>query len=504
MKILTATQTRELDAYTIAHEPITHLDLMERASGVFTEWLTEHLPNRTLPVHVYCGPGNNGGDGLAVARMLHHQSYEVEVVLCQISDNTTDSHRQNLARLPSGITVHRLEKGGAWPDVPPGSIVIDAIFGSGLSRPVKGYWSKLLQHLNQQRVTRIAIDLPSGLFADRPTETTSFRAHRTLAFELPKLAFMLPENAERVGEWSVQSIGLHRDKLAALETPYHYTGRATAQSLLRPRPKYGHKGTFGHALLLAGGHGKMGAAVLTAGAALRSGAGLLTAHVPACGYDILQISIPEAMTTVDEHQERLTQLPEELSRYQAIGIGPGIGTEKETRQVLKQLLLFAEQPLVLDADALNILAQKPKWLRHLPAGSILTPHPKEFDRLFGPSAHHYGRLQLLREQAQELGVCIVLKGAHTAVALPSGQVHFNSTGNPGMGTGGMGDVLTGIILGLLAQGYVPKTAALLGVYTHGLAADQVAEEIGQPALLPSDVVDGLGRAMQSLQEQLIG
>lgn len=499
MKIFTAEQIRQLDAYTIRHEPITSIGLMERAALTFTYWFIEQFPGVGNPVCIFCGPGNNGGDGLAVARMLHHRFYNVAVYRCHIGSGTSEDFEINLGRLPGhgAIPVHDIEKDGPLPELPQDAIIIDGIFGSGLNRPVEGYWGSLLEHLNRQAAIRVAIDIPSGLFADQPTTGQCLNAHYTFSFELPKLAFFFPENEERVGDWRVQSIGLHPQAIQEMSTPYHFVNEAFIKPLLRRRRKYGHKGSFGHALLIMGSYGKMGAAVLASRACLRSGAGLVSAHIPRCGYEILQIAVPEAMVNIDRHQEMFSK-PPRLDGYAAIGLGCGLGQKKAARKALLEVLKQAGQPLVIDADALNILGKEQEWQQYIPKGSILTPHPKEFERLFGKTANGFERNVLQRTKARELGVHILLKGAHSCLAAPDGSCYFNSTGNPGMATAGSGDVLTGIITGILAQGYEPLQAALLGMYLHGLAGDIAAGEMGQEAMMAGDITGRLGKAFSVL------
>lgn len=501
MKILSASQIRALDAYTISHEPIASIDLMERAALAFTYWFTEQFSDIRRPIHIFCGIGNNGGDGLAVARMLHHRDYEVVVYHCKISDQVSEDFRINRERLPGlgAVPVVDIEKGGGLPAVPKNAILIDAIFGSGLNRPVAGYWGELLEYLNNQSCTRVAIDVPSGLFIDEPSTGVVFKADHTFSFELPKLAFFFPENQLYVGEWVVRSIGLHPAALAEAETAFYYLDGPLAHSLLKRRHKYDHKGTFGHALLIMGSYGKVGAAILASRGSLRAGSGLTTVHAPRCAYEILQISVPEAMVSIDRHQYYFSEVPA-LEPYSAIGVGCGLDKKRTSREALLELLQKAEQPLVIDADALNILGRKKEWQQYIPKGSILTPHPKEFERLFGPSANSFERNVLQREKARELGIYIVLKGAHTCIAAPDGQCYFNATGNPGMATGGSGDVLTGIITGILAQRYPPLDAALLGVYLHGLAGDIAAGVLEHESLIASDIIQYLGRAFRQLHQ----
>ena len=499
MKIFSADQIKTLDAYTIQHEPVASIDLMERAALAFTDWFTATFEDTSVPIYIFCGPGNNGGDGLAIARLLHFRGYEASVYQVEISAQKSADYQENLQRLPrhQGITTTSINVDDALPNIIAGGIFIDAMLGAGLNRPLSDYWEMLTEHLNIYDGTRIAIDIPSGMFADRPTKTTSFLAHHTFSFETPKLGFFMPENQDRVGQWYIGSINLHPKAIAVTPTPYFYLDEALVKNVIMPRPKFGHKGTFGHCLLVVGSYGKMGAAVLASMACLRSGVGLLSVHIPKCGYDILQSSVPEAMASVDPEQEYISTFPD-LSRYKSIGVGCGLDQQNITAEALHQLLITAKMPLVLDADALNIIAQHPEWFSLIPKGSILTPHPKEFERLFGPTRNHFERIELLRAKSHELALNILLKGAHTAIATPAGICFFNSTGNPGMGTAGSGDVLTGILSGLVAQGYSPNDAAILGVYLHGLAGDVAVQYIGEEALIARDLVSYLGKAFLRL------
>jgi len=499
MKILAAEQIRELDAFTIENEPIASIDLMERAAQTFVNWFIRQFPDTDHLVHIFCGPGNNGGDGLVAARLLQQHFYNVTVWFCKISDQPSKDFQTNWERLPrrTELQVHIIEKENSLPDLPKDALIVDAIFGSGLNRPVEGYWAKLIEHLNAQGASRVAIDVPSGLFADQPSTGVTIHANYTFSFELPKLAFLFPENQQSVGEWRVESIGLHQDFIAKTETPFHYIDENYAKKLLHKRQKYNHKGTFGHALLIMGSYGKVGAAILASCACLRSGVGLVSIHAPKCAYPILQMSIPEAMVSVDRHEFYLSEIPN-LEPYKAIGVGCGLDQRKTSASALEELLRESPVPLVLDADALNMIAAR-NWLEKIPKNSILTPHPKEFERLFGVTPNSFEQNKLQRQKAQELGIYIILKRAHTCIACPDGTCYFNATGNPGMATGGSGDVLTGIITGLFAQGYSPFAASILGVYLHGLAGDMAAAELEQEALIAGDIIQHLGQAFRKLK-----
>ncbi|MEN7546672.1 NAD(P)H-hydrate dehydratase [Rapidithrix thailandica] len=498
MKILNAQQIKELDAFTIRHEPIASIDLMERASGQFADWFIQKFPNNT-PVLIFCGVGNNGGDGLAVARMLCQAQFNVEVMVVRFSEKTSEDFQVNEQRLNKLITIQNIHSEEDIPLIEEGVVIIDAIFGSGLSRPIDGFTAQLVRQINHSQATVISIDTPSGLYcSSNNSDTHIIEADYTVSFQLPKLSFLLPQNQRFTGTWELVEIGLDPEFIEQCETSYHFITSEDASHLLKKRKKFSHKGHYGHALLLAGSFGKMGAALLSAKATLRTGVGLLTCHLPLCGYSIMQTALPEAMCSIDHHEHYITEVPS-LAKINAIGIGPGLNQHVSTIHVLEKLIQEAKQPLVFDADALNILAEHKYLLKQVPENSILTPHPKEFERLAGETINDYDRLKLLQEFVIECNVIVVLKGAHTAIALPNGSIYFNSTGNPGMATAGSGDVLTGIILSLLAQNYTPDHAAILGVYLHGLAGDLARETEGEEALIASDIVEYLGEAFAVLR-----
>lgn len=492
MKILNVNQIRELDAYTIENEPVSSLDLMERASQAFVRWFCNQFVN-TRPVAVFCGKGNNGGDGLAIARILGAKNYEVQVFVAEYTNNASTDFEANLARLPDHLQPVSIVSESTFPKLAENAICIDALLGSGLSRPADGFLADIIHFLNGLPNKTVSVDIASGLYTDKSNEKEDaiVKPLFTVSFQLPKLAFLMPQNAKFVGSWHLVDIGLSEEFIAEVETPYYYTDKQSAEKLIKPRDKFSHKGTFGHALLMAGSYGKMGAAVLSGKACLRSGVGLLTMHIPACGYDIIQISLPEAMAITDENPKHLSEVTP-LETYSAVGIGPGVGKDEETVNALEKLLDNIKAPLIIDADALNILSKNRHLLDKLPENTVLTPHPKEFQRLAGDSKNEFERLEIGIDFASKYNVIICLKGANTAVIFPNGEVHFNSTGNPGMATGGTGDVLTGIVTSLLAQKYEPEEAAILAVYEHGLAGDRAAEHKGQTALIASDLVESLG------------
>ena len=376
--------------------------------------------------------------------------------------------------------------------------MIDGLFGSGLNRPLTGGFAAMVHYINQSEATVVAIDIPSGLFGEdnRTNDSDSIiRANLTLTFGFPKLAFLLPENDSFVGEWKVLDIGLHPDIVDNTPTPFTLVTEEDIAAVFQPRNRFSHKGTFGHALLIAGSRGKMGAALLASRACLRSGAGLLTVHIPQRGETILQSAFPEAMLSFDPHQDYFTTVPD-IATYSAIGVGPGLGQYLESAAALERLLQTVGKPVVLDADALNLIASNKDLLNRIPERSILTPHPKEFDRIAGESNSAYERLKKAQSFAVEHKLCIVLKGAYTAICTSSGNIYFNSCGNPGMATAGSGDVLTGIILGLLAQGMEPETAAATGVFLHGTAGDLAAVYRSEESMIASDIIDMLGKAFK--------
>lgn len=501
MNVLNAQQLKAADAYTIAHEPIAPIDLMERAATQCADWLLNRkLQGRNIVI--FCGKGGNGGDGLAIARLLANNGIETAVYILELGKKGTpefETNRERLRYLP--VSTHQVFSEAHFPQLSPGDLIIDALYGFGLDRPLQGLSAALVEHMNASGAEIISIDLPSGLFADRSSiSNTTIRARHTLTFECYKLALLIAENAAAIGDVHVLPIQLYPSFINGLDTHFEATDGLTIKRIFRPRNRFAHKGTFGHALIAGGSYGKIGAIVLATSACLRSGAGLVTTYVPSCGYHILQIKAPEAMTLTDKAEKALSQPPPEMDRFSALGVGPGMGLSEETGQVLKYIISHCKKPMVLDADALNSLAAQPELLTQLFQNTILTPHPKEFERLFGASTNDFEQIYLAKNKAAELRVIIVLKGHHTLIALPDGRAYFNTTGNAGMAKGGSGDVLTGILTGLLAQGYAPADAAVLGVYLHGCAGDSAAEQLGREAMTAGDLVTHLSDAFLGLNK----
>lgn len=499
MKLFTCKQIAGIDQLTMKMEPIASIELMERASFKVADWLIQNIDHKRN-IYFFAGPGNNGGDALAVARMLAGCHLNCTVYLAGFGHGLKGDPALNWQRLEEQnlAILRKIDSEETIPEIASDSIIIDGLFGSGLNKPLEGLAATLVLRINQSGATIISIDIPSGLFGEDNSDndlSAIIRANHTLTFQFPKLSFLFPENSQFVGEWTILPIGLHSEAIAQTESNYHFLTKEFISEKIKKREKFSHKGNYGHALLIAGSYGKMGASVLASRACLRSGVGLLTCHIPQLGYEIMQISVPEAMISVDNSETVFSEIPD-LSSFSAIGIGPGLDKKQETQQALKALLQAKPGKLVIDADALNILSENQDWYGLLPEKTILTPHPKEFERLAGASVNSFARLQKQLQFSAANKVIVVLKGAHTCITFPDGRVFFNSTGNPGMGTAGSGDVLTGFILGLLAQNYSPEDAALTGVYLHGLAGDLAASEWGEYSLVAGDIISHLGKAFQ--------
>jgi NAD(P)H-hydrate epimerase len=494
-RILNLLEIKEADRLTIENQGITSLELMERAANVFCGAFLQQFPNPG-PGVVVCGPGNNGGDGLAIARILHQLQIQVQVVLTCPKPQLSPDALANLKRLPKAIPILKTEPSKLISKIQTASWLCDALLGSGINRPLELDFLAWVSAMNAFPGLRISVDIPSGLLSEMPPGTVAFSAHWTGTFHSPKLPFMFPSSQGKVGLFSVLNISL--DEPAEPGDSVYWLVESDIKQRLKTRMRFSHKGTFGHALIIAGSLGKMGAAILATRALLRSGAGLVTVYAPRCGRDLVQTAVPEAMFLSDPEKEWLSEVPS-LGKFQAIGIGPGIGTHPETATMLQKVLKRSVHPLVLDADALNMISDYKSLLKDLPLGSILTPHPKEFERLVGKSGTDYEVFQKARAFARDKKVVLILKGAYTLICSPEGKAWFNSTGNQGMATGGSGDALTGILTSFLAQGYTPVDAALCGVYLHGLAGDLALEKESMESLLPSDLIEYLGKAFKTVR-----
>ena len=461
-KILSASQTRQADQYSINTEPISSIDLMERASLAFIHSAIK-LINTSTHIHIFCGCGNNGGDGFAIARLLLDKGYSVTPYLVRFTDKLSADCEINLSRIENVIVINNA---ATQLNIDPNDVIIDAIFGSGLNQTVINPVAvNIIQLINNSNAYTISVDCPSGLFCDKPTPSVNIvSADKTITFQRPKLSFFLPGFGDYANYWETVDIGLNEDFIQNLTSNYYYLDDKV-EAIIKKRAKFSHKGNYGHALIIAGSYGKMGAAVLSAKSCLAYGVGFLTCHIPKCGYEIMQISVPQAMCTVDKNEAHITNI-DNLRPYNAIAIGPGIGIKNETTQLITKILQLYDKPIVLDADALNCIAEN-KLIHLLPKNTIITPHPKEFERLFGKTKNSFKQLELAVLKAIELQIVIVLKGAHTAIINTDGKVFFNTTGSPALAQAGSGDKLTGIILSYLAQGYNSLESAIISVYLHG-------------------------------------
>ncbi|MGE5106584.1 MAG: NAD(P)H-hydrate dehydratase [Sphingobacteriales bacterium] len=497
MKIFSAEQIRNWDAYTIANEPISSIDLMERAAAACYDWIIKKYAHSNFKI--FCGKGNNGGDGLAIAGMLLLNGQKVTVYILEFGNKGTEDFQINLRRLHKLTAgIHFIQSPEFFPVIEKNDLVIDAVLGTGLNKPLEGFTAELAEYINRSQSTVISIDIPSGMFADKTCkDAVTIKADHTLSFQQYKLCFLLPENEDRVGSVHLLDIGLQREYYEKENAQFVLVDEKLVKNIYRPGKAFAHKGNYGHAALITGSIGFMGASVLCAEACMRSGAGKLTCYIPKCGYEIMQLAVPEAMSKISGSNNYLEEF-EPVAPHEAIAIGPGIGLYLSNINLVENVFTSTQKPIVADADALNILSSNQSLLSKLPAYSILTPHPKEFERLFGKTADDFERLQLAVSKAGQYNCFIILKGHYTFIACPDGKGYFNSTGNAGMATAGSGDVLTGILLGLLTRGYTPLESAVMGVYLHGLAGDIAAEKLSQEAMIAGDITDNLGEAFKKI------
>ena len=490
LPLLTSPQIREADAYTIANEPISSVNLMERAAKAFVGWFVNHFPDKRQAISIYCGTGNNGGDGLAIARILHGHHYKsVNIKITRFSDKASDDFIVNLKKLQNTITVTEIKPGDVFPDED-SPVLIDAMLGSGLNKPLHGDYEKLVKHLNSLEKTVVAVDIPTGFFSEgeiKP-DSTVLKAKLVITFQQPKINFLLPESGPVMKCWEAVNIGIDESFVKSLNSPYQFITEKDIRALMKPRHKFSNKGTFGHALIVAGQAKTMGAALLCSSACAHAGAGLTTACVPESGLTALNSYLPEIMAIVRQGND----LPKiGWDKFSTMGIGPGLGNDENSLNLLCDILTNYKKPVVIDADALNILAEHKQLWNMIPEGSIITPHMKEFDRLFGESTSWWQRLQTAIEKAKEHKICIVLKNDYTITAMPDGKAYFNSTSNAAMASGGMGDVLTGIITALLAQKYSSRDACIIGTYIHGKAGDELALPNRMHVVLPGKLISQL-------------
>ncbi len=505
MKILSAKQIYDADKFTIAKQDISSNALMERAAiGIFN-WLHKRLEGSLVKIQLFCGIGNNGGDGLALARHLLEHGYQISVYVVNSSEKRSRDFLINLDRLKERkLWPEFLDEQHPLPTIDTGDIIVDAIFGIGLSRAPDPWVSALIQHLNQSKAFILSLDIPSGIPMDRAltSSETPIQANQVLSFQVPKLPFFLPSTGIFAEQWEVLDIGLDQEYFSGLETDYELVGKAEVVSMYTPRSKFSHKGNYGHAIIVGGSHGKIGAVGLAAKACLVTGAGLVTAYLPNCGYIPLQTQLPEAMVLTDEDENCITRITLPFTPT-TVGIGMGLGTHPKTLSAFEAFIQSTAIPLVIDADGLNLLAKKPKLLSKLPQKCVLTPHPKELERLIGPWDDDFHKLKKAREFSKEYDCILVIKGAHTTT-LYKEKGYINSTGNPGMATAGTGDVLAGMITALVAQGYPSLQASIFGVYIHGLAGDIAAAKVGYESVTASLLIDSIGAAFLELFKREVG
>ncbi len=499
MKIFSAEQIYAADKATIKKQDITSDGLMERAATQLFNWLHLRLQGDQVKIHLFCGIGNNGGDGLALARQLEEHGYTSAVYVVNYSKKRSDDFLTNLKRLKDReVWPEFLEEGDDLPEIGREDILVDAIFGLGLNRPPDNWVVKIFEHLHHSDAFTLSVDIPSGLFTDKVPgdEKAVVKANHTLSFQVPKLIFFLPETGIYTEQWELLDIGLDTEFLINTETDYELIGRHEVLSYYIPRGNYSHKGTYGHSLIIGGSYGKIGAVHLAAKACLHTGSGLVTVYVPQCGYIPLQTNFPEAMVITDADEKHISNIDFDISPT-VIGIGMGMGKDKKTVKAFADFLHSSDTALVVDADALNILSENKELLKKLPSKTVLTPHPKELERLIGKWDGDFEKLEKAMAFSKKYDCVLVIKGANT-ITVYDGKGYVNTTGNPGMATGGTGDVLTGMITGLIAQGYEPLQASIIGVYLHGRAGDIEVEKTGYQALTASSVIEGIGRAFLDL------
>jgi hydroxyethylthiazole kinase-like uncharacterized protein yjeF len=497
MKIFTAEKIKEVDKLTTERQHITSFELMEQAALQAFLWLVHHFHDKKKVFHFFCGVGNNGGDGLAIARMLKQNYYDVHVYVVPFSKKLSPDFESNLERLKEcNLKYEIINEDADFPDIAENNIVVDAIFGIGLSREMDEWIQQIVQKINYHQSYKVSIDIPSGLFLDRKT-SIAIKSDVVLTFQITKLSFYIPDNEQYINEIVILPIDLDEKAIDSISTNYYYTDLDEIKKCYKPISKFSHKGIQGHVLLIGGCYGKIGSMVLASQAALRSGCGLATVYTPKCGYEILQTASPEAMVITDENFHKITKIAFDFEP-KAIGIGMGIGQDYETVKAFHSFVNSNTIPLIIDADALNILSEHEDWLKLLPKSSILTPHPRELERLIGSWTDDFEKIEKVRAFAKEHHLVVLIKGAYTLI-IDEKNVFVNSSGNQALATGGSGDVLSGMIASFRAQGYQAVDAALLGVYFHGRTADIAMNDMGYEAFIASDIIKYLGKVFLELK-----
>ncbi|GER60486.1 bifunctional NAD(P)H-hydrate repair enzyme [Patiriisocius marinus] len=503
MKIFSSKQFYEADKITTEKQGITSVDLMERAATQIYGWLHQRLQGAQVPIHIFCGIGNNGGDGLALGRLLVENGYLVKCYIANYTDKRSPSFLTNYSRYKDvtknwPLLMTCVED---FPAIAREDIIIDALFGIGLNRPPEGWVKQLIQHINTTPAYKLSIDIPSGLYAEQAItdHEAIIKPNHTLTFQAPKLSFFLPESGPYVTFYEILNIGLDEEYMQTTKPVAQLIAKPQAQRFYKQRNKYAHKGNFGHALVAAGSYGSMGAAVLSTKSTLRIGAGKVTAFIPECGYNIMQISVPEALVQTDVNPKVLSKIEFDFMP-DAIAVGMGMGTGKESVAALRGLLKKVTCPILLDADALNCISSTKTLLKLIPQNAILTPHSGELERLIGEWSDDYDKIEKTKAFSKKYNVIVIIKGANTII-ISEGEMYINTTGNPGMATAGSGDVLSGVITGLVAQGYDPLMSSVFGVYLHGSAGNIASQLIGFEAMIASDITEALGDAFIELFRQ---
>lgn len=494
MKILTGSQIKEADQYTMEHEPISSISLMERASRALADQIIE-IVDKSAPLLLLIGKGNNGGDGLVIARLLALQEYDCSVCMLFSKEQLSEECRVNFERLPDEVEIFSQED---LSNISCDTIIIDALLGSGVRGEVSDPIATFIRRINDLPNKVISIDLPSGMATEWQHQyNIVVKADYTLTIQFPKLGMLLPDAGENCGEMRIVPIGLSQEYINKVETSYFFTDKEVVQSLIEKRKNFAHKNSYGHALLICGSKMMSGAATLATGGALRSGCGLVTTHLSVEARYGVMINYPSAILSLDEN-DCFSTLPHGLNKYTTIGIGCGLGQDAITIKAIKLLLKTISIPLVLDADALNIISKYKELQDLIPKDSVLTPHVGELRRLIGDWSSEEEKIRLVRQLASRLQSTIIVKGAFTMICFANGDCYFNSTGNAGMAKGGSGDVLTGLLTGLIARGYTPSVASLLAVYLHGLAGDLAASDLGMEAMNSDDIIKYLSQAFKSV------
>ncbi len=535
MKILRGEQIRRADEFTIMHEPISSIELMERAATSAYRKIRELLKSLdgSFRIVVVCGPGNNGGDGLVIARKLHTDGYmpvvflvstgklssdckyQVDVfkklspyfVMIESSDALVFIEDALKAKIPENASLFKtlnIESYHSFPFSCADVIVIDALFGTGLNKEPQSIFSEVIHLINRmkeinEKIKVISIDIPSGLFCDDNSSNKGpvVMADYTLTFELPKMSFFLPSRAKFVGDFHIIPIGILPEAIEREDSNMFFITGEMVRKMLKKRKQWSHKKNYGHSLIIGGCYGKGGAIIMSAIGCVCSGSGLTSLLIPSYLVNAVYSVLPEVMIKPDKHDKLITDVPD-LTEYTCIGIGPGLGTYEESVSVVKEVISRCKCPLVLDADALNILAMHKELINELPENSILTPHTGEFRRLFGTTATDEEELKKQVEFSVKHRIIIIHKRKYTVITHPDGRIYFNSSGNAALAKGGSGDLLTGMITGLISRGYTPGEASIIATYLHGFISDMFVQEGHEDSFLPAHTKSLISMAFKKL------